>query len=341
MAKRSVVAAVACVVLTSLVAREAAVRLLQRRPGLEGLSVATEHGPARVQRVLVDGAPGVVRVVYVASEAGGEVSVRAGGERRRDARPADGGAGLLDVVLAVDASDSMAAPPGKFDAVAAAAADFVDALPSGQVSLLVFGSVVRQPCDFTADRGRIRRTLLEVVPTGRTALHDCVERAGSILAHRSGPRALVLVTDGYNSQDGRSLSEAVAICRTASVPVYAVGLGHEVEPAVLAGLARAMELSLLAERLPAQKALDWGLINRVVPDDQLAAEARKLAESLAAGPTLALGLMRQAYWKSFDNSYEQQLHLESTSQQVASASEDAAEGILAFQEKRPRNFKGR
>jgi 2-(1,2-epoxy-1,2-dihydrophenyl)acetyl-CoA isomerase len=109
----------------------------------------------------------------------------------------------------------------------------------------------------------------------------------------------------------------------------------------LVGLARAMELSLLAERLPAQKALDWGLINRVVPDDQLPDEARKLAESLAAGPTLAFGLMRQAYWRSFDNSYEQQLHLESTSQQVASASEDAAEGVLAFQEKRPRNFKGR
>lgn len=109
----------------------------------------------------------------------------------------------------------------------------------------------------------------------------------------------------------------------------------------LVGMPRAMELSMLAERLPAPKALEWGLINRVVPDDQLLPEAVQLAESLAAGPTLALGLIRQAYWKSWDNSYEQQLHLESAGQQLASASEDAVEGILAFQEKRPRNFKGR
>ncbi len=109
----------------------------------------------------------------------------------------------------------------------------------------------------------------------------------------------------------------------------------------LIGLGRAMELSLLAERLPADKALEWGLINRVVPDDELLAEALTIAEGLAKGPTLALGLMRKAYWKSFDNSYEQQLHLESKGQLAAAASEDAVEGITAFMEKRERNFKGR
>lgn len=109
----------------------------------------------------------------------------------------------------------------------------------------------------------------------------------------------------------------------------------------LVGLARAMELSIMAEPLPAKTALEWGLINRVVPDDKIFPEALKFAESLASGPTVALGLMRQAYWKSFDNSYEQQLHLESTSQNIASTTEDAAEGVSAFLEKRPRNFKGR
>lgn len=109
----------------------------------------------------------------------------------------------------------------------------------------------------------------------------------------------------------------------------------------LIGMARSMELSLLAERLPAPKALDWGLINRVVPDEELMAEATKLAESLASGPTLSLGMIRQAYWKSMDNTYEQQLHLESEYQLKASASEDAEEGISAFLEKRERNFKGR
>ncbi|MBU2648510.1 enoyl-CoA hydratase/isomerase [bacterium] len=109
----------------------------------------------------------------------------------------------------------------------------------------------------------------------------------------------------------------------------------------LIGLARAMELSLLAERLPAEKALAWGLINRVVPDDQLLPEAFRMAEALANGPTSTLGLIRQAYWKSFDNSYEQQLHLESLGQLQAAACEDAAEGIAAFLEKRSPDFKGR
>lgn len=108
----------------------------------------------------------------------------------------------------------------------------------------------------------------------------------------------------------------------------------------LIGLARAMELSLMAERLPAAKALEWGLINRVVADEALIPEATQTAESLASGPTLALGLIRQAYWKSFDNTYEQQLHLESVGQARTSASDDAAEGITAFLEKRKQRFKG-
>ncbi|MCP4750966.1 MAG: enoyl-CoA hydratase/isomerase, partial [Proteobacteria bacterium] len=102
----------------------------------------------------------------------------------------------------------------------------------------------------------------------------------------------------------------------------------------LIGLARAMELSLLAEKLPAEKALEWGLINRIYADDNLIPEALKLAENLAAGPTVALGLMRKSYWQSVDNSHEQQLHLESLYQQVAGSSEDALEGRMAFLEKR-------
>ncbi len=109
----------------------------------------------------------------------------------------------------------------------------------------------------------------------------------------------------------------------------------------LIGLPRAMELSLLAERLTAEKALEWGLINRVLADDDLLPEALKMAESLANGPTLALGLIRQAYWKSFDNTYEQQLHLESTGQEQTTTSEDAREGVTAFLEKRKPAFSGK
>jgi len=77
----------------------------------------------------------------------------------------------------------------------------------------------------------------------------------------------------------------------------------------MVGFSRAMELSLLGERLPAETALEWGMINRVYADDQLMPEAFKLAEALAGGPTEALRLIRQAYWKSIDNTYEGQLNV--------------------------------
>ena len=66
----------------------------------------------------------------------------------------------------------------------------------------------------------------------------------------------------------------------------------------LVGKARAVELSLLGERLPAEKALEWGLINRVIDDAELAAETKKLATELANGPTIALALIRKLYWES-------------------------------------------
>jgi 2-(1,2-epoxy-1,2-dihydrophenyl)acetyl-CoA isomerase len=109
----------------------------------------------------------------------------------------------------------------------------------------------------------------------------------------------------------------------------------------LVGRARAMELSLMGERLPAETALQWGLINRVYDDGALIDEAMKLARDLASGPTVALGLIRRLYWQSPENSYEQQLDLERQSQKVAGNSDDAREGATAFLEKRPAQFKGR
>ena len=68
------------------------------------------------------------------------------------------------------------------------------------------------------------------------------------------------------------------------------------------GWNRALELSLLAERLPAEQALEWGLVNRVVEDDKLITEAMSYAERLANGPK-SLGLIRRAYWESTKNSF--------------------------------------
>lgn len=109
----------------------------------------------------------------------------------------------------------------------------------------------------------------------------------------------------------------------------------------LVGRARALELSLLGERLPAQTALDWGLINRVHDDAALIDETMTLARDLASGPTVALSLIRKLYWQSEENSYEQQLDLERQYQQQAGAAEDFREGVSAFLEKRPAKFTGR
>ncbi len=109
----------------------------------------------------------------------------------------------------------------------------------------------------------------------------------------------------------------------------------------LIGKARSVELSLMGERLPVEKALEWGLVNRVHDDSVLMEEAMKLAHELANGPTIALSLIRKLYWESPENSFEDQLNLEFESQRIAGAAEDFKEGVTAFLEKRPAKFQGK
>ncbi len=108
----------------------------------------------------------------------------------------------------------------------------------------------------------------------------------------------------------------------------------------LIGLSRAMELSLLAERLPAETALQWGLINRVVDDAELMPKAMEIARGLANGPR-SLGMIRRMYWDSLENTYDQQLQLEADLQKHAGMTADHNEGVAAFREKRAAQFTGR
>jgi 2-(1,2-epoxy-1,2-dihydrophenyl)acetyl-CoA isomerase len=108
----------------------------------------------------------------------------------------------------------------------------------------------------------------------------------------------------------------------------------------LVGWGRAMELSLLAERLPAEQAQEWGIVNRLFDDNEaLMAGALALARQLARGPR-SLTLIRRAYWATWHNAFEQQLDLEAQLQNEAGRSSDFKEGVSAFLEKRDANFSG-
>jgi 2-(1,2-epoxy-1,2-dihydrophenyl)acetyl-CoA isomerase len=108
----------------------------------------------------------------------------------------------------------------------------------------------------------------------------------------------------------------------------------------LVGTARAMGLALLAEKLSAEQAEQWGLIWKAVDDDRLAAEAAALAQRLAKGPTKGYGLLKRALYASGENSLDAQLDLERDLQREAGSSEDYREGVRAFKEKREPRFGG-
>ena len=109
----------------------------------------------------------------------------------------------------------------------------------------------------------------------------------------------------------------------------------------LVGTAKAMELILLADIIDAQEALRIGLVNRVVPADQLEQETLKLAERLAQGPTVAYGLAKTGLYQGLGMSLEDVLNMEARNQAIAVRTPDRAEGVAAFLEKRPPRFTGR
>lgn len=109
----------------------------------------------------------------------------------------------------------------------------------------------------------------------------------------------------------------------------------------LVGLRRAMELVYTNRRLDAREAEEWGLVNRVVPDGELAAEVTALAERLAAGPTRAYAGARRLIRESLDNPLHSQLALEERAITAMGATADFREGIAAFAGKRPAVFRGR
>ena len=108
----------------------------------------------------------------------------------------------------------------------------------------------------------------------------------------------------------------------------------------LVGMARAKGLAMLGPKVSAERALAWGMIWQVVEDDELQATALELAETMATQPTRGFAFTKQAFAASAANTLDQQLELEKELMRAAGKTADYREGVAAFLEKRPPQYRG-
>ncbi|BBK42305.1 enoyl-CoA hydratase [Allostella vacuolata] len=170
----------------------------------------------------------------------------------------------------------------------------------------------------------------------------------AIVALRRMPQPVVASVHGVAAGAGMSLMAAadlaIAAASTSFTLAYArIGVSPDGGSTYflprLVGQRRAMELALLPDRFDAARAEAIGLVNRVVPDERLAEETRAIALRLAAGPRGAFANTKRLMHQSLDTGFEAQLLAEQESFASLSATDDFAEGVTAFAEKRPPRFR--
>jgi 2-(1,2-epoxy-1,2-dihydrophenyl)acetyl-CoA isomerase len=229
--------------------------------------------------------------------------------------------------------------------------------------------LLREALERAADEPQIRAVLLTGAGRGFCTGQDLSERDVSpgaapidlsvslgsnynplVRRMRALPKPIVCAVNGVAAGAGANVALAcdiVIAARSASfIEAFArLGLvpdagGTYFLPRLI-GTARAMGVALLAEKIGAEQAEQWGLIWKAVDDDKLAHQARALADKLAQGPTKGYGLLKKAMYASSGNLLDAQLELERDLQREAGFSEDYREGVTAFKEKREPRFKGK
>jgi len=231
-----------------------------------------------------------------------------------------------------------------------------------------FGSELKQVIDREAARESVRAVLItgagrgfssgadlragfdlaeDGMPNIRKELHEIYHPA--IAGIRQLPKPVVAAVNGPAVGIGCSLALACDLVMAAESAFFGlafvnIGLMPDggstafVPPTV--GKARAFQMALLGERIPAAQALDWGLVNWVHPDDRLLSEANALVERLAAGPTRSYASAKRALNNFIYRDLDAQLALEAELQHALGRTKDFVEGTTAFVQKRAPAFSG-
>jgi 2-(1,2-epoxy-1,2-dihydrophenyl)acetyl-CoA isomerase len=252
---------------------------------------------------------------------------------------------VLEIVLnrpdILNAADRrLIAELGEATAEAAADKSARAVLLRGEGSHFMAGGDIRMFGELAALPPQARReALYEIVD----ALHP------TLLALRHMPKPVVVAVQGAAAGVGLSLVLAADLALAAENAVFAFGyihLGTSPDGAATAtlprivGLKRAAELMLLGERFDAHRALEWGLVNRLVSAERLLSEARALARRLADGPTAAYARTKALIEATLGAELAAQMKREAESFAACAATEDFVEGVRAFLEKRRPSFTG-
>jgi 2-(1,2-epoxy-1,2-dihydrophenyl)acetyl-CoA isomerase len=170
-----------------------------------------------------------------------------------------------------------------------------------------------------------------------------------ILLVRTLPKPVIAAVNGPAVGIGCSLALAADLVVAAQSAYFLmafvnIGLGLDggasLSLVVRAGHARALEIALLGQRIDAERAHEWGLANRVVPDSELDATVAQLAARLAAGPPGSYAAIKRTINDRAYAGFAELLELEAEVQQERANSKDFVEGVLAFLQKRPASFTG-